>query len=156
MLSVATPRANVIFLLLLQVKISSSSSSKLIREPECAQSPPLPQKEPCKAGSCSVSPRTVTLLSPSVEETHTGRSAGFSDSLGYTRCCVHSFLPLKTCMHHTPEDLKPVVYVLLFILIKKRHICKEKTLPEVILEVNYDLGDMSDKGNQALPLPDIE
>lgn len=43
--------------------------------------------------SCYVSPFTVTLLSASVEKTHAGRSAGFSDSLGYTRCCVHSFLP---------------------------------------------------------------
>lgn len=71
-------------------------SGKLISKHKSAHSLP-PQKELWKVGSCYVSPFTVTLLSAPVEKTHTGRSAGFSDSLGCTRFCVHSSLFLKSC-----------------------------------------------------------
>lgn len=50
----------------------------------------------------AVESRELLRLSPHSHasfcgETHTGRSARFSDSLGSTRRCVHSFRPLMSC-----------------------------------------------------------
>lgn len=115
------------------------------------------QEELWKVGELlRVSPFTVTLLlSASVErEQRAGRSAGFSDSLGYTRCCVHS-LQLPPSPRSTGarggEDHKPVGLFSVYPSVYTKHLLKntqltyirnvflhKETQPKEIMEVNYD------------------